>query len=108
MEHQMRSAVRLVLVFAATQCGSFIGSAQARQNPTPLTTIPIATNIPRPIFLCSPPGDVARLFVMEQWSGQVKIIKDGAVLPQPFLDMSGLIATGDDQGVRAMAFHPSY
>jgi glucose/arabinose dehydrogenase len=54
------------------------------------------------------PGDAARMFVVEQWTGLIRVLKDGAFLPTPFLDFAGRISLGDDQGMRAMAFHPDY
>lgn len=48
-----------------------------------------------------------RLFVVER-GGQIKIIKNNAVLPTPFLDISGFITSGGEQGLLGMAFHPNY
>src|SRR5262245_51281139 len=83
-------------------------TAAARQGPTPLTAVEVAQDVLRPLWAGSPPGDAARLFVVEQWTGLVRILKDGAFLPNPFLDLSGRISLGADQGMRAMAFHPDY
>ena len=49
-----------------------------------------------------------RLFVVEL-GGRIKILHpDGTVNPQPFLDISGLITTGNEQGLLGLAFHPNY
>ncbi len=54
----------------------------------------------------SPPGD-DRLFVVEQHHG-IRVIKDGRLLDAPFLDLSGVVSTGNEQGVLGLAFHPDY
>jgi glucose/arabinose dehydrogenase len=51
-------------------------------------------------------GD-ARLFVTAQ-SGRVRILSGAQVLATPFLDVSGLIRTGGEQGLLSTAFHPGY
>ena len=56
--------------------------------------------------LTSPPGD-PRLFVAEK-GGRIRIIENGAVLPQPFLDISAQVSTGGEQGLLGLASIPSY
>lgn len=49
-----------------------------------------------------------RLFVVEQ-GGKIKIIQgDGTVNPVPYIDISGLISTGNERGLLGLAFHPDY
>ena len=59
-----------------------------------------------PLLLTAPPGD-DRLFVMEQ-GGLVRIIDGGQVLPEPFIDLSGPVLSGGEQGLLGLAFHPDY
>jgi glucose/arabinose dehydrogenase len=59
-----------------------------------------------PVDLASPPGD-PRLFVAEK-GGRIRIIENGAVRPQPFLDISAQVSTGGEQGLLGLAFDPSY
>jgi len=59
-----------------------------------------------PVDLASPPGD-DRLFVAEK-GGRIRIIESGAVLPMPFLDLSGRVSTGGEQGLLGLAFDPDY
>jgi hypothetical protein len=59
-----------------------------------------------PVWLTSPAGD-PRLFVVEK-GGRVVIVEDGALLPQPFLDLRGQVSTGSEQGLLSLAFHPDY
>ncbi len=74
-----------------------------------VTTVRVATGLQRPVFVTAPPEDFDRLFVAEQHSGQVRILRlsDDTLDPQPFLDLDG-ITTGGEQGLLGLAFHPDY
>lgn len=49
-----------------------------------------------------------RLFVVEK-GGKIKIIQaNGTVNSTPFLDISGLVSNGGEQGLLGLAFHPDY
>jgi glucose/arabinose dehydrogenase len=71
-----------------------------------LTLETVATGLDNPVFVTSPPND-ARLFVVEQ-TGRIRIISNGAVLTQPFLDLRSRITRGGEQGLLSVAFSPSY
>jgi len=72
-----------------------------------LTAEVVAGGFDNPIYLESPPGDTSRLFIIEQ-DGLIKIIKNGSVLATPFLDISGSVSGGNEQGLLGLAFHPDY
>lgn len=80
------------------------GTAKAQ---TPLTTVEITSGLSNPVFLTSPPGDTARLFVLEQ-AGYIRIIKNGVLQSQPFLDIHNRVSSGGERGLLGLAFHPSY
>ncbi|RYZ25445.1 MAG: sugar dehydrogenase, partial [Sphingobacteriales bacterium] len=62
----------------------------------------------QPIELVSAPGDPAgRLFIVQK-TGQIRIWTGTALLPTPFLDISGLVEDNGEQGLLSMAFHPQY
>ncbi len=63
----------------------------------------------RALFLCSPPGDAARLFVVEQ-GGKIRVIDraTGQTRVTPFLDLSGDVLSGGEAGLLGLAFHPDY
>jgi glucose/arabinose dehydrogenase len=67
----------------------------------------IADGLDRPVHLTSPPDD-PRLFVLELARGVVRIIEDGVVRDRPFLRVDGDIASGFEQGILSLAFHPRY
>jgi len=88
---------------AVATCGPTSGTA--------ISVEPIASGLASPIFVTAPDGD-ARLFVIEQ-PGRIRIIKDGALLPTPFLDISAdnggpVLSTGNEQGLLGLAFHPDF
>ena len=60
-----------------------------------------------PTYVTAPPGDTSRLFIVEK-TGTIRVLKGGAVLAQPFLDISGQVSRGGEQGLLSMAFHPRY
>ena len=55
----------------------------------------------------SPPGDPSRLLVTQQ-NGLVDLIKDGAVEPQPFLDLRDRVYAVGEKGLLSIAFAPDY
>src|SRR5262249_30325594 len=76
--------------------------------------IPVATNMSAPLYGVSPPGDMHRLFVLEQ-NGLVRIIQDGVLLPTPALDLQSLVQPplvasnpNDERGLLGLAFHPGF
>ena len=75
-------------------------------NAIQLATELVASGFSNPVFLTSPPGDTSRMFIVEQHTGKIRIIKNGAVLPTPFLDVGMLLSPGGEQGLVGMTFHP--
>jgi len=48
-----------------------------------------------------------RLFIVEQ-GGLILILKDGALLPTPFLDLTQKVICCGEKGLLGLAFHPKY
>jgi glucose/arabinose dehydrogenase len=65
------------------------------------------TGISQPVFLAAPPGDANRIFVAER-PGRIRVIRGGAVLATPFLDVAARVSTTGERGVLSFAFHPQY
>ena len=61
----------------------------------------------RPVQLMHAGDGSGRLFVLEK-AGRIRIIKDGALVEKPFLDISEQVVTEDEQGLLNIAFPPSY
>lgn len=71
----------------------------------------VASGLSRPVFALSAPGDADRLFIIEQHTGQIKILDlgSGQVLAIPFLDIAdGELTQGGEQGLLGLAFDPNY
>jgi Ca2+-binding RTX toxin-like protein len=65
----------------------------------------------RPVFATSAPGDPDRLYVVEQYTGRIRILdtETGAINGTPFLDIPDAnLAAGAEQGLLGLAFHPDY
>jgi glucose/arabinose dehydrogenase len=67
---------------------------------------PVVSGLSNPLFLTAPATD-PRLFIVEQ-PGRIRVVENGALLPAPFLDLSGQISSGGERGLLGLAFHPSY
>jgi glucose/arabinose dehydrogenase len=72
----------------------------------------VATGLDRPVFATAPPGDLERVFIVEQRDGNVGRVRileldTLTVLPTPFLSVSP-VAAGVEEGLLGMAFHPDY
>jgi glucose/arabinose dehydrogenase len=71
---------------------------------------PLVTGVNTPLAMVQPPGD-DRIFVIEQF-GRVRIVRDGKLAPEPFLDIRNLIVEQhhdfDERGLLGLAFHPDF
>ncbi len=75
---------------------------------------PVVTGMSAPLYGFSPPGDLSRLFVLEQ-NGLIRILQNGALLPTPALDLQSRVApplnpanANDERGLLGLAFHPGF
>jgi glucose/arabinose dehydrogenase len=72
----------------------------------------VLSGLHRPTFVTNAGDDSQRLFVTEQ-TGTIRVIADGKLLEQPFLDISGKITRidplcCDERGLLSVAFPPGY
>jgi glucose/arabinose dehydrogenase len=71
----------------------------------------IAKGFTSPVGMASPKDGSNRIFIIEQ-SGKIKIIKNGRILPVPFLNISErmekLNIAYSEKGLLGLAFHPAY
>src|SRR5207237_2174705 len=107
--------VTVARVIAAHLCTVAV-VACGKQSPTgggpPPTTdtlqlIPVATTLSNPDYLTAPPGDVNRLFVVEQ-AGRIRVIQNGQLVATPFLNIVSKVSSGGERGLFSVAFHPNY
>jgi glucose/arabinose dehydrogenase len=66
----------------------------------------VANGLDSPLFVTAPPDD-PRLFILER-PGRIRIVRDGALLDTPFLDITDSVTTGGERGLLGLAFHPAY
>ena len=82
----------------------------ATETPASLPAVTL-TQLPgslsNPVHVTNAHDGSNRLFVVEQ-TGTIRVFKDGAFLPTPFLDVSSLITCCGEQGLLSVAFHPNY
>ena len=60
-----------------------------------------------PDFVTAAPGDSSRVFVVEQ-SGAVRVVRDGELLPKPFIDLRSQITYSGESGLLSIDFAPDY
>ena len=87
----------------------------ATDTPPSATTFPdpsayqwqeIISGLQRPVDLQA--DGSGRLFIIEK-VGRIRIIQDGQLLGQPFLDISDRVgSSGNEQGLLGLVFHPNY
>jgi len=66
----------------------------------------IASGLPEPVYLAQPVGD-PRLFVVLR-GGTIRILENGVVLPDPFLDISASVRESGEGGLLSLVFAPDY
>ncbi len=71
-----------------------------------IAAVPVVDGLELPVFATAPAND-PRLFIVEQ-TGRIRILADGALLPEPFLDISDRVSAGGEQGLLGLAFHPQF
>ncbi|MFL5727803.1 MAG: PQQ-dependent sugar dehydrogenase [Chloroflexota bacterium] len=67
----------------------------------------VADGLDSPLAVVSANDGSGRLFVVEQ-GGRIRVVRDGAVVPEPFLDVADRISGGGEQGLLGLAFHPDF
>ncbi|HLF75832.1 MAG TPA: PQQ-dependent sugar dehydrogenase [Anaerolineales bacterium] len=88
--------------------GETPASAAAPFDPANVVFREAVSGLVQPVFIANAGDGSNRLFVVER-AGRVRIFKDGSLLPVPFLDIQSIVNdTGSEQGLLALAFHPSY
>jgi glucose/arabinose dehydrogenase len=68
---------------------------------------PVVEGLASPLFVGHAGDGSGRLFVLEQ-EGRVRVIRDGQLLPDPFLDIADRVEAGGEQGLLGLAFAPTF
>ncbi len=72
-----------------------------------LSTQLVASGFTHPVAFVQDPSQPNVQVVVEQ-TGHVRVVKDGAVVPDDFLDLSGSTVDSGEQGLLGLAFAPDY
>ena len=95
-----------LLVSPASACGSGEGPFGPPEGTVQVGLDQVASGLSFPLYLTAPASD-ARLFIVEK-GGAIRIVKDGALLPTPFLNLADRVSTDGEQGLLGLAFDPAY
>jgi glucose/arabinose dehydrogenase len=69
--------------------------------------MPWVGGLDSPVGISSTPSEPDRLYIVEQ-PGEVRVLEDGRLLPEPFLDIRDQVVSGGEQGLLSLAFDPDY
>ncbi len=70
--------------------------------------VPFVSGLTKPTDLKDPGDGSGRLFILEQ-PGRIRIVQDGQLLDQPFLDITGQVGSqGSEQGLLGIDFDPNF
>jgi len=67
----------------------------------------VVSGLDSPLYVTTEPGETSPLYVVLQ-VGEIVVVEDGAVRPEPFLDIRDEVASGGEQGLLSFAFDPDY
>jgi len=101
-----RPHVTLAFVLALIACDGAGSATPSVPGEAAVGLEQLASGLSFPVHVAAPAGD-ARLFIVEK-TGRVRILQGGQVLATPFLDLSGQVSGGSEQGLLSIAFHPDY
>jgi len=83
-------------------------AGSADPAPPPQLALRLASGgLDAPVYVTHAGDRSGRLFVVEQ-DGRIRILRDGTLLPRPFLDIRGKVVSGGELGLLSVAFHPRY
>ena len=100
--------VTLALVAAAlpgAACGQSSSPSHAASQHLRLRTF--ATGFDSPVYVTAPRSEPGKLYVVEQ-PGVIRVLDNGKLRSQPFLDIRNRVTSGGEQGLLSVAFDPSY
>lgn len=69
--------------------------------------VPVVDGLNSPIGIANAGDGSGRLFILEQ-EGRIRIWQSGAILAEPFLDITDRVGCCGERGLLGLAFHPRY
>jgi len=112
MQQSIRTArmtvVSLLAAMLLVSCSSGGGSVVSATPPaTSISLTRVAGGFTRPVAIASAGDGSGRLFIVEQ-GGTVRILRNGTVAANPFLNITSLVTAGGEQGLLGIAFPPGF
>lgn len=91
-----------------TTAPTAIENVQAFPDPAAYQWLPVASGLDAPLGVAHAGDGTGRLFILEK-AGLIRILLNGQVSSQPFLDIRDRVgSSGSEQGLLGLAFHPDY
>jgi glucose/arabinose dehydrogenase len=84
-----------------------VAETSPKAKATKLRLVRVASGLSSPVFVTATASEPGRLYVVEQ-AGRIRVVEGGKVLPGAFLDITGDVRSGGEQGLLSLAFHPRY
>jgi len=100
----------LVILFlgACSAIEAFLNPLPQFPDPTQYTWEPVVLTLDEPVSMAHAGDGSGRIFIVEK-EGQIKILVDNEVLPEPFLDIREKVGIQRwEQGFLGLAFHPNF
>ncbi|MGD2105144.1 MAG: PQQ-dependent sugar dehydrogenase, partial [Anaerolineae bacterium] len=94
-------------------CWARCGEAIAAPTPSAMSDVEITVDeilvvgLDHPVQVTHAGDGSGRLFAVEQ-SGQIRVLRDGVLLPSPLLDLTDRTSRAGERGLLGLAFHPQY
>ena len=97
-----------LMVHLATTYHSAASPDSAKIQRERIALVPIVKgNLEHPLFLTHAGDGTARLFIVEQ-PGRIRILDQGVLIPNPFLDITDRVLSGGERGLLGLAFHRDF
>lgn len=100
-----RFAGALVALLLVTGCAG--NDPFSASTPPNLGLQLLVSGLNAPLGLEQPNDGSNRLFVVEQ-GGTIRIVQNGTILPQLFLNISSKVVAGGEMGLLGLTFHPDF
>ena len=105
-------ALILMLVPPLSAQDEPITRLESPPDPAQYQLVPVVDGLSRPLYLTNAGDGSGRLFILEQ-TGLIRLLIDGELQAEPFMDMTGLVSQAilsgfSERGLLGLAFHPDF
>jgi glucose/arabinose dehydrogenase len=100
MRRRLAAGIGMVAILFTLGSASVAGAAT-------VVLKPVASGLSKPVLVTNAHDGSGRLFIVEK-TGKIRVMKNGALLPTPLINLTSQVSTGSEQGLLGLAFHPSF